>query len=181
MNVTGMRVPLFSETPLTLLVGAQRPQEVDAAKGRPIHVGEVEFAEHALPQQESGKPYLPAGPDDEVGVGKIRSIEGSADRIRSHEVDDLLQSLVLRKLISKEGADRIHNLSPSAIGRRNRKVHSAVLFRCSLRGAERRKSRRGEKLQPSDRAHPDLPAMEFAVAGEMLELSLHGGQNPAHF
>src|SRR6516164_1192713 len=83
--------PSFSETPLTLLVGAQRPQEVDAAEGGPIHVGEVEFAEHALPQEESGKPNLPAGPDDEVGVGKIRSIEGSADCVRSYKVDDLLQ------------------------------------------------------------------------------------------
>src|SRR5262252_7120446 len=137
MNVTGMWVPSLSEPPLTLLVGAQRPQEVDAAKGRPIHVGEVEFAEHALPQQESGKPYLPAGPDDEVGIGKIRSIEGSADRVRSHKVDDFLQSLVLRKLIPKEGADRIHDLFAPAIGRRNRQMHSAVLSRCSLGGAER--------------------------------------------
>jgi hypothetical protein len=49
MNETGIRVPSLAKPPLALLEGAQGPQEVDPAKSRPIHVGEVEFAEHALP------------------------------------------------------------------------------------------------------------------------------------
>ena len=39
----------FSETPLPLLESAQRPQEIDSSKRWPIHVCEIELAEHTLP------------------------------------------------------------------------------------------------------------------------------------
>src|SRR5262245_15634614 len=39
----------FSETPLPLLESSQRPQEIDSSKRWPIHVREIELAEHTLP------------------------------------------------------------------------------------------------------------------------------------
>src|SRR5260370_28939340 len=39
----------FSKTPLALLESSHRPQEIDTSKGRPIHVREIELAEHTLP------------------------------------------------------------------------------------------------------------------------------------
>jgi hypothetical protein len=43
----------FSKPPLTLLELPQCPQKIDSSKSWPIYIREVEFAENALPQQES--------------------------------------------------------------------------------------------------------------------------------
>ena len=43
---------------LALLEGADRAQEIDLAEGRPQHVGEIELAVGALPQQEAGEAHL---------------------------------------------------------------------------------------------------------------------------
>src|ERR1700675_798323 len=52
-----------AESALARLIGADRTQEIDFAEGRPEHVGKVEFAVRALPQQKSGQTDLAAGAD----------------------------------------------------------------------------------------------------------------------
>src|SRR5436305_14053957 len=64
----------------------------------------------ALPQQESGKSNLTAGPDDKVRIGKIWGIQESADCLRSDEADGFLQILSVRELLPTQCSDRIHNL-----------------------------------------------------------------------
>jgi hypothetical protein len=45
----------LSEPPLPTLKGAYGAQEINATKGRPVNVREVEFAADALPEQEPGE------------------------------------------------------------------------------------------------------------------------------
>src|SRR5215472_18993373 len=50
-------------------VGAQRPEEIHPAEGRPVGVAEVELRVDALPQQEPAEPLFPRSSDHQVGVG----------------------------------------------------------------------------------------------------------------
>jgi MFS family permease len=64
----GYRDRLPSVPAAPQLVGADRPEELEAAEPRPEDVGEVELAVRRLPEQEVRDPLLPARPDDEVRV-----------------------------------------------------------------------------------------------------------------
>src|SRR5262249_9648132 len=79
-----------------------RPQEVDLAKRRPVHLGEVKFRGCALPQQESREPDLSAGADDEVGIGQIRRVDVPSDCVRGHGVDDILQRFAFLQLLPQK-------------------------------------------------------------------------------
>src|SRR5580693_8258134 len=69
----------FAESAPARLIGADRAQEVDFAEGRPEHVGEVELAVHALPQQKSGQADLAAGTNDQVGIRQAGGVEMLGD------------------------------------------------------------------------------------------------------
>ncbi len=49
--------------PVALLEITHRAQEIDFAKGRPVHIREVELAVRALPEQESGQADFAKSPD----------------------------------------------------------------------------------------------------------------------
>jgi hypothetical protein len=67
---TGMRhLILGSASALPGGVAAKCLQEVDLAERGPVGVAEVELGVHGLPEQEVGHALLPAGSDDQVGVG----------------------------------------------------------------------------------------------------------------
>src|SRR5579872_3876488 len=70
---------LPAEPPLTLLVAAERPQEVDAPERWPIHVAEVVLAVHALPEEEPAQPDLAARPDDQIGIFVAARVHVPAD------------------------------------------------------------------------------------------------------
>src|SRR5262252_3713371 len=171
----------FSITSFALLKCAQRSQEIDAPEGGPIDVGEIELAEHALPQQESGKPYLPAGADNEVRVGKIRRIEVTADRLGRDEINHVSQRLSSCKLLAKQPSDRVHNLLASAVGSGNRQMHAVVIFGGSFGRLQDCESRGRQQLEPADRAHLHLSTEKTTIAREALELLLDRGENSADF
>src|SRR5439155_12137560 len=74
--------PSTAEAAATLLKGADRAQEIDLAEGRPQHIGEIELAVGALPQQKAGQPDLAAGADDKIGIGQAGGVEIPGDRLR---------------------------------------------------------------------------------------------------
>src|SRR5262249_17915182 len=73
---------LSSESSFTLLVRSARAKEVYHPKGWPINIREIEFAMHALPQQEAGQSNLSTGPNEEIGIGRARHIKVPTDRCR---------------------------------------------------------------------------------------------------
>src|SRR3712207_7661706 len=80
-----------SEAPVPGGVGAQRPQEVDAAEVGPVDVGEVELRVRGLPEQEAREPLLPAGADDQVGIGLATGVEVLGDVLDVEHADQLVQ------------------------------------------------------------------------------------------
>ncbi len=60
---------LLAESAMPGRVIAQCAQEVDAAEGGPVRLGEPHLRICALPQQESAEPLLTRGADDQVRVG----------------------------------------------------------------------------------------------------------------
>src|SRR6516162_4923179 len=73
--------PSLAEAAAALLERPDRAQEIDLAQGRPEHVGEVEFAIGALPQEKPGEPDLAARADDQVGIRQVRRVEVAADPV----------------------------------------------------------------------------------------------------
>src|SRR3546814_17214667 len=61
-----------AEAALPVPIGAQRAQEVDLAKVRPVDLGEIELAVGALPEQEARQSQLAAGADAEVRIRELR-------------------------------------------------------------------------------------------------------------
>src|SRR5262249_30296834 len=59
-------------TPLAAMKLAEGPLEVRLGEVRPERVDEHELGIGGLPQQEIAQPLLPAGPDDQVGIGHVR-------------------------------------------------------------------------------------------------------------
>src|SRR5579862_4449363 len=108
-------VALPPEAPPALLESAHGTQEVHLAEGGPEHVGEIEFAVGALPQQEPRKADLAAGPDDELGIGEIWRIEIAADRFGRHQLDGFRQRPAASLQVPEEGLHRVGDLLAPAI------------------------------------------------------------------
>src|SRR5215468_3825098 len=75
VELRGRRPGSAPEATVALLKRTHRAQEVDLAEGRPVDVREVVLAVGALPEQESGQPFLAARPDDEVRIGQIGGVQ----------------------------------------------------------------------------------------------------------
>ena len=56
------------EAPRSLLKRSDGAEKVDPTELWPVHIGEIELAVSALPEQEAGQTDLAAGADDEVEV-----------------------------------------------------------------------------------------------------------------
>jgi hypothetical protein len=80
---------LFSEATLSLLECAHCSQKINPTECRPKHVGEVELAGHALPQQKSRKPNFSAGANDEIRIRKVRGIKRAPNHFWRNQFDYL--------------------------------------------------------------------------------------------
>src|SRR6516225_5238602 len=78
------------EPPGALLKRSDRAEKVDSAELWPVHIGEVELAVSALPQQEAGQTNLPTCADDEVRVRQPYRVEVVVDRQRRDRFNDCL-------------------------------------------------------------------------------------------
>ncbi len=73
------------------LIGADRPEEVDLAEGRPVGLAEVVLAVDALPGQEAGQANLAGGPDDEIGVARALGVEMRRQVLGGQRVGQVLR------------------------------------------------------------------------------------------
>src|SRR5450759_4355706 len=75
-----------AETAGPLLVGADRPQEVDLAEGGPVDLAEVELAVDALPGQEAAEAHLAGGSNYQVRVRAARRVQVALHCVRGQTV-----------------------------------------------------------------------------------------------
>src|SRR3546814_3239923 len=83
-QVKGLNAHSPAEAALPVPISAQRAQEVDLAKVRPVDLGEIELAVGALPEQEARQSQLAAGADDEVRIRELRDVEMAGDGFRGN-------------------------------------------------------------------------------------------------
>src|SRR5215472_10641784 len=88
--------------PPALLKGANSAQEIDFAEGRPQHIGKIEFAVRALPQQEAGEADLTARANDQIGVGQTGGVKMTGDCFGAYFIDRLCQGRLPRSHTSQQ-------------------------------------------------------------------------------
>src|SRR6185437_6010996 len=120
------RSALTAEASPALLVVTDGAQQIDAAKGRPVNVREIELRVGALPQQKAGQADLATGADDQIRIRHAGHVQMAADGIRIDLLDDLVEARSPLAMRTEQRAHRIDYLRASAIGYGDRQHHVVV-------------------------------------------------------
>src|SRR5450759_5105564 len=144
-----------AETAGTLLVGADRPQEVDLAEGGPVNVAEVELAVDALPRQEAAEAHLAGGPDYQVGVRAARRVQMALHCVRSEAVGQFRRADALGKELADGRPRRLDDLFPAAIADGHRDLQCGIVVREGARLRDRLAQPIGQEIGPADHVQPN--------------------------
>src|SRR5262249_13856834 len=115
LEIPSASSPLHPKAALPELIAADRPQQIDFPEFRPMHVGEVELAMHAMPHHETGKPDLATGPDDEIRIGQPGGIEIATYGLRGQCQDHFLKRQPGLGPVHQQRGYGVGNLLPAAV------------------------------------------------------------------
>src|SRR3954453_19268458 len=113
---SGCREPRSgTEAALTLGVGTDRTEEVDAAAVWPGSLAELELAVRPLPEEEAAEALLPRGTDHQVRVGLALGVEVLGDVLDVEDLGELLDRGALGGVVLEQGADGVGDLAAAAV------------------------------------------------------------------
>src|SRR6516165_11360268 len=170
-----------AEAAATLLVGADRAQKIDLPEGRPQHVGEIELAVGALPQEKTGQTDLAARADDQVGIGQPGGVEMLGDRLWGDALNRLRQRRIVVGHAVEQGANGISDLLAAAIGDGDIELEAVITGGRTLGSRNRGEYRLGQHRSAADRAHPHAPPVDRRISGQRLQLGCDRPQDPRDF
>src|SRR5690242_7023295 len=104
-----------AEATLSLGVAPDRAEEVDVPEVRPERLAEVELAQCALPEQEATEALLTRRTNDQVRVRLALRVQVPGDVFDVDAVGQLLDRHALRGFLEEQRADRVGELTPSAV------------------------------------------------------------------
>src|SRR5215467_4000366 len=171
---------LAAESPLALLKRPDGAEKIDLAKRRPVRVAEVELAEGALPEHEAGKTKFAARANDQIRIRTPVGVEILLDSVRGQRVHDLRRGRAPGKALLEIALHRVHDFLPAAVPDTYIEDHPLVITRRGLGEAQRPQDRRGEQVQPTNRADPDAGTHGKAARHPFAHLSFDHLEDRRH-
>ncbi len=149
---------------LPLLVGSHGADKFLAGKVRPVAGQEDQLRIGGLPEQEIGQPLLAAGPDHQVWIGDVGSVEKRSERLRRH----ILRRDPTDAMAPAAFRNRTRDLVAASIVEAMTRVIDVFVARQVLGFVEKCADIRLQSGSLSDHANPDAVLVEL---GEVARIT----------
>lgn len=177
-----VRVAEAAIAAIALLIISNRLQQVNAAKVRPEHSGQIQLGIGSLPQEEVAEAKLTAGADDQVQLRQIARIEMTVDGVLV-DIEEVIDAAIISGRVH-HGVEGVHDFRSGAVIQRQSEHHAGVVAGFLARPGHAFLNAFRQMPVAADERKPDVIALHqrqfiFQVAMEQLHQEVDLGRGPA--